>query len=88
MTVKVDARCCICGSKEFGSESTNENYRTYEVKEEDLDHKGSAYGTETLVCPTCSDHCDRTECEELDPCENCAVETVHNRCRSSTPSLR
>lgn len=86
----VEARCCICGSKEFGGESDNNNSYTYNVSRDDLTHgTGSAYGTERLPCPACSGSCDRfDDCEFEDPCEQCETYTVHNRCGQSTPTAQ
>lgn len=82
--VKVTARCTQCGSKEFGGDN---NRRDYQVDEEETNYGGTRhYGTETFVCPTCSGECNLDECTPSNPCERCAVETVHNRCGSSVPS--
>jgi hypothetical protein len=83
--VSVDARCTQCGHTDHGDPSGNDNYVTYDgVDREELNHgTGKEHGTETFVCPQCSGTCDLDECTYGDPCEQCATETVHNRCASS-----
>jgi len=86
----VEARCCICGSKDFGGESDNNNSYKYDVDSSELSHgSGSEYGTERLPCPGCSGSCDRfDDCEFEDPCEMCETYTLHNRCGQSVPTAQ
>ena len=88
----IEARCCVCGSQEFGGASDNNNSYSYsvpgDVSESQLTHgAGSEYGTERLPCPACSGSCDRfDDCEFEDPCEQCETFTLHNRCGGSVPT--
>lgn len=85
----IEARCTQCASTDYGSPETNGNRRKYTVDTRELKHgTGRSHGTEWLVCPQCSGMCSLDECKDEDPCEDCAVVTLHNRAGSSVPKGR